>query len=444
MREETILLNFRRQHPQHVNSDTFARVFIKHSLSLGIGLRRFMLSRGTNNSHYYNAKLIEPDLQASEIDLSLINLRGLITETGLNKSKPLSDSVSLSNNKEHIIVVTETHLTTDHGNEEILVHFPNYTIDRLDRDITIGRKTKCGGVLLLTSPGILSTHRFSKSNGACEINITFLDLLQVKLITVYRPPDATLQEFDEILEIIDDSMSNDPLDNTILLGDFNFPKEIVEWLPTDDGVIPLTTAYRSNSVKHQFQNLLQLTDKHFLHQLISELTNGINVLDLVFTDAPLLFHTIQSANLGISDHNLITLNTDLSTGYLKSPTVVPDDVPDISKFEFNKANQELFKQKLHAANLTEVVNSAQSADSAKTDLINKIVECAQAAEVPLKTNRNTGTDSRKEIKKLYRSRGRLNARLRSAGVTTYGKLEIQRKISDLNNSIQQLYLAKAV
>ena len=438
IREETVLLNFRRQHPQHELTENFNRHFSHTSFELGIGLKRFKPNRGPNDSHYYNAKQIEPAMQEANVDLSLINMRGLITETGYNKSQILSDTIAMSN-KEHIIAITESHLTTEHGDEEILASFPNYTLHRADRDTTIGRKTKNGGVSLLTSPGILSTHRLTKSNGACELKIVALDVLQVNILLVYRPPDAIPEEFDEILKLIDNNLSAAAMENTILLGDFNFPKELVNWLITDDGVIPVPSTYRSNPAKLQLQNLLQLTDKYFLHQLISEPTNGINILDLVFTDAPHLLHSLQSTNLGISDHNLLTFSTDLSVGLIKQQTDVPDETTEFSKYEFHKANKELLKQHLRAANLVQVVNNAQSDDSAKTELITKIVECAKAANVPTKKTCKKKKGASDEAKKLFRTRTRLAVRLRK-NLSTAEKQDTQRKISEINTSIKQLYL----
>ena len=89
------------------------------------------------------------------------------------------------NNNEHIIAITESHLTDQHEDPEILSKFPNYTLHRADQNLTAGRKTKWGGVSLLTSPGILSTQPDKFSNGCCELSIVNLSAHQVTLITVY-------------------------------------------------------------------------------------------------------------------------------------------------------------------------------------------------------------------------------------------------------------------
>ena len=332
-------------------------------------------------------------------------------------------------------------MNPDHLDAEILSRFPDYTIHRTDRDTIIGRKQKWGGVLLLTSPGILSTDHLPYSNGCCELKIVNLNAIQVTVILVYRPPDTNSNEFEDILAKIEEYQLTSTSTTTILLGDFNFPTAIVTWTPTDGGVIPVPTTYRSDPVKEQFHKLLQLTDQYFLHQLVSEPTNDINVLDLVFTDATHLFHTFESNRVeGISDHNLLKFKTDLTTVHQNTHHNSSDDIPEISKFNFNRPNKAAFKSQLIDANLVDIVKNASTVDIAKTELINKIIDCAKNANVPLKKIQKDLNHLSKEAKRLFKHRNQMIKKLRSRNKTAREKNEIQHKINEINLQIQQLYL----
>ena len=54
--------------------------------------------------------------------------------------------------------------------------------------------------------------------------------------------------------------------NTIITGDFNFSKEIVPWLESQDGIIPVPASYVSDDQRLQLLKLLDLVESHFLHQ----------------------------------------------------------------------------------------------------------------------------------------------------------------------------------
>ena len=268
-------------------------------------LRRIKLS--SSPLHYYNAQRIpeNPPMTATRINFSLLNIQGLITQTGRNKSKFISD-LTTNINSQHMIAITETFLTDAHLDAEILKSFPEYNINRADRDLTVGRKHKQGGCLLLTSPNILSNKVKSFSNGACEVLITEHSLIELSVITLYRPPDTTTTEFEVILHIIDQYLSNHKSANNILTGDFNFPPTVVNWITGKHGIFPSPTNCRDAAEKIQLQQLLELTDKYYLQQIINVPTRIANTLDLLFTDTPNQFYNLQSICItGVSDHNLL-------------------------------------------------------------------------------------------------------------------------------------------
>ena len=276
------------------------------------------------------------------------------------------------------------------------------------------------------------------SIGCCELSIVNLSELNIKVITVYRPPDTLLNEFDEIIEKINQHMDISTTKNTILLGNFNFPTDEVNWENTEDGVVPIPTNFRTCQVKQQFQNLLQLTDRFFLHQLVSEPTHDGNTLDLIFTDGPHLLHSPEVMDLGVSDHKLVRFNTDIGVNSSDSGDKVYDASP-IASFNFSRANVDILKQEFINANLTEIVNNAPSAHEATRQWTNKIAECATAAGVPNKELPKTSRGPPKEAKKLFKKRTSITASLRKPGMTEAEQQERHQRVLEINQTIKQLY-----
>ena len=278
-----------------------------------------------------------------------MNTRGIITNGGRNKSKTLSDLL-LTPNSEQILALTETFLDKNVEDAEITKHLLNYTLFRGDRDTTIGRKCKQGGVLLLTSPDIPSIPIGSFSNGACEAVATIHPTLSLTIVTIYRPPDTTLEEFEALMDFIETSVTTHPSSHLILTGDFNFPKELVSWIESDEGVVPIPTHYRSFNQKMQLQKLLTFTDLYYMHQIINIPTRDgppENTLDLLFTNTPEMLHSIESVDMiGISDHKLINLGTEFTIAK-ENETTLPQPKSGISGYNFERANIDNLKTLHH-------------------------------------------------------------------------------------------------
>ena len=91
----------------------------------------------------------------------------------------------------------------------------------------------------------------------------------------------------------------------ILMGDFNFPKDVVEWENGDLGVVAHPVG-GSSVLKRCFSHLSNVTDGHDLHQVVTVPTRGENILDLMFTNVPEVFSRCTATNIApLSDHNLL-------------------------------------------------------------------------------------------------------------------------------------------
>ena len=97
-----------------------------------------------------------------------------------------------------------------------------------------------------------------------------------------QTPDTTNAEFQPCLKQIDNYLKKVQAENTICLGDFNFP--FVKWYEVENTVIQKIQSGGPRDEHMQAQALFDCADKYLIQQLITTPTRINNVLDLIFTD----------------------------------------------------------------------------------------------------------------------------------------------------------------
>ena len=102
-------------------------------------------------------------------------------------------------------------------------------------------------------------------------------------------------------------MSENNKDKSIILaGDFNFPD--IDW--------NTNTVKTGNAQAKHHQELLKLIEEFSMEQLQLKPSRENTILDLFFTHHPSLLKSCNTLP-GISDHNMIVLDTDLKPQYNK-------------------------------------------------------------------------------------------------------------------------------
>ena len=66
----------------------------------------------------------------------------------------------------------------------------------------------------------------------------------------------------------------------MILGDFNFP--FLSWIEAEDSVIYHIKSGAKIDEKLRAEKLLNLTNKYFMNQIITQPTRNTNTLDLIF------------------------------------------------------------------------------------------------------------------------------------------------------------------
>ena len=127
----------------------------------------------------------------------------------------------MASNEANIIAITETWLTSDISNNEVLPS--NFHLHRKDREETCPNKR--GGGVLLAVDNVLQSKRRGDLEPDCELLVCEVCLHhepRLAIILCYRPPNTDKADFNRYLnETL--CRVNSEFDNICLLGDFNLP-----------------------------------------------------------------------------------------------------------------------------------------------------------------------------------------------------------------------------
>ena len=222
------------------------------------------------------------------------------------------------NENAFIISLTETHLTEDIKEAEIEI--PNYVPYRTDRP----KQKKKGGVITYLNTHLAAQTQvlFSESNLYTEAQVLYIKDRNWVYINIYRPPACPANKFINQLTKISEILNSlpPPMPTIMLTGDLNFP--LINW--ERESVYGGTRVMRV-----QAEALLHFAEEHYLNQLIKTPTRGNNILDIVMTNNDDFLHNIDVHKTMFSDHNIITLTTNVPTN---TQTKIPSEAQELPNF----------------------------------------------------------------------------------------------------------------
>ena len=222
-----------------------------------------------------------------------------------------------------IVALTESHLSENIKEAEIKID--NYIPFRTDR----ANNRKKGGVITYIKNSISPYIKvlLSFSNSVTEVQILSIEHINMILIVIYRPPDCNQNNFIPIITMIRDNINElpTPLPTIVLTGDLNFP--MIDW---ESEVV----RGGLNDVQIQATALLDLTREYCMNQYIRIPTRGNNILDLFFTNNDELIHEYTVDKNAISDHNIITISTNIKTHKPRERARSTEVMPSLNNLNF--------------------------------------------------------------------------------------------------------------
>ena len=336
---------------------------------------------------------------------------------------------SIRNNNFNIpfIALTESWLKPEITEAQLTIE--GFNIFRCDR-----QKSQHGGVLLYINNNIIIDGTETYDDDKCEAVVCISKLSSCIFCCLYRPPTAPPSSFNGVLKFLEDFiMQHDPLSkfNLLLFGDFNLPN--LKW--------DICDAFRySTNIDNAYNIFGKFMDRLFLSQYVKESTRGKNILDLFLTNDSNFVHLVQSTDIQISDHNLITIFTDFFKNLdTESNTACNNTVEttlDFSIFNFAKANVQQIDRAFAELDWDTIISNTSIDDF--PEMFNYLVFSVLKQHCPLFV--------KKGDKIVLKNRFTKERKIFSRKIRKYNKRIIQLKqidvnhpdIVDLNSKVKEL------
>jgi exonuclease III len=241
----------------------------------------------------------------------------------------------------------ESWLSKEHKNAEIFPDGHNKNVFRKDRN-------KYGGGVFIALHDKCITSTVENTENDCELQWAEIQTKNKSVIigSYYRPPNSNLDALNNLNSSIANVREHSKDKPIILAGDYNLPHIDCENNTEKTG---------SNQVNHH-QELIEIIEDSGMEQLQLKPSRENYILDLFLTNQPSL---VKSCNTipGISDHNMIIVDTDLKTRYNK---------PKRREINiFKKASWDQIKTDIIALG-TRIIQSKTSVEEKWTELKNGI------------------------------------------------------------------------
>ena len=214
--------------------------------------------------------------------------------------------------------------------------------------------------MIYFSDSLVISNDVSFCNSYAEAAMGFVAASNSAYISLYRPPRCPEEKFREALAAIESWLnklesSNGRFPTIILGGDINFPS-MRSWgqrdieLMTANPMARLANDEALGGDKAQILEMIEFVNNFSLTQEVRENTREGNILDVIFTNDPVLIESSEIiTNVQISDHNFVIATTNRDTiknKETKKTNFCSTDIPLYnlkkgSTEDWNKAREDL-------------------------------------------------------------------------------------------------------
>ena len=198
----------------------------------------------------------------------------------------------LDTERPDVVCGTESWLTPDISNSEILPPDLGYTMFRQDRKGNIG-----GGVVILVKDDIIASEQ-KQFQTDCEIlwiKIELVGTRHLHIAAYYRPKENDAYSADEFRRSLE--MVSKEKGDIWVLGDLNYPK--LDWDKDDVPYIKAGCAHTK-----LYDSFIETMSDFNFSQMVREPTRQGNILDLFLTTNHTLVNSVKIIP-GLSDHDIV-------------------------------------------------------------------------------------------------------------------------------------------
>ena len=280
----------------------------------------------------------------------LFNIQGMNPAILNQKWKTLSleELIISTPNFIPFVIVTETHLNPEIFDAEVQIK--SYNLQRADRS----DNRKGGGVTIYSHDSIAISAVEIFSDKHCQAVLLYSETHNIIVAGVYRPPDAPLISFTNLMSKIQDFTNKYNNPDIIIQGDLNFPNVLWSNSTIKSG--------KSTEDNKSAQLLLDFMDRNFMTQHVEENTrDDKNILDVIIMNNAEHLHNIIVEKCRItSDHDLVKCDI---LNLFKKPSVTEATYKPSSEFDkwnWNKAKWNSVREELNTVDWEQMMNNETS------------------------------------------------------------------------------------
>ena len=339
-----------------------------------------------------------------------------------DKNKPVELQNLLSMWDAHIVAITETWLSDNVTDLEILPQ--HYSVYR--KDLSETRQFVRGGGLLLGIDSRLPSRRRPDLESPCEILVSEISCRsrsKIAVVLAYRPPGSDCSAFTTMLDETLRKVSTE-YSNICLLGDFNMPN--IDWHALD-------------TVSSIDADFVRMTQSHALDQVIPRASNAQGTfLDLLFTNDVTLLYNISHLD---DDFNFDVHHRVLFFNMLLRYSLPPRQCKRI--YNYKNVDFSVLRNNLNNVVLSPDCHNVDELWSSFSDQVNDVLQSC-VPMVTVKPSRDPpwfDAEARHLIKKkrtLYRRAKRKDTQhlwRRYKDFTNHVKFVLRNKHKDFINSL---------
>ena len=311
-----------------------------------------------------------------------------------------------------------------------------------------------GGVCLLVPDTLCVTRVRGFSSGMNDnLNIE-IEQLDTIIICIYRTPNSSKHHFSLNLKHIEEYISSSKLGKVIVNGDMNFSKNLVTWsglmvdeteefIPTVLGYFENDTSNIQSDKKKQAQNFINcmsLVDD--ISQLVTKITNGINILDLIYTNLHPVTNVEHIESYPFSDHNILRVKLEITPTLKWVKTAKTQEPLDLRICDYNTTfvDWEAVSVQLSGLDWIKTFEGQNSADQLTClfNIVKKILieNGAKRKRVGGKKRRNESKES-KESRRIKHRITYLKRKLEKERLSPKLRVDTLFELSNLNIAMRE-------
>ena len=264
-------------------------------------------------------------------------------------------------------------------------------------------------------------------------------------VVFYNPmkPNFSLPKFREALEkvekylIMNEKKEDKQLD-IMLMGDFNFPPNIVTWEKSKHGLFPVVKPGEAGGQKEACRLLVDLMNRFSLTQIVDKPTRNNNTLDLILTDNPDILSPTRTLNMKpLSDHRLVTTQVTTRTDIQHS--VPSTSMPEAATYNLYRADKEKLAKEIRSTDWDkELLGNNDNTSDIKTRFDKIVVRCMREAGVPkFKRYRDKNVVS-DEVMKLEKKVEMIEKKSNHPNAREVDKAQAAEEIKFVNKKMQSI------